>query len=131
MLANDFSFKNGMLLEVEILDTEFINSKDKEYFDSSLRDSNYFYLTVAIVENVNATGQLLIKTLDSDSTYWVDANSNRLHPCGYWNYIVDTVYSSNDEHLKQKPLTLEMIKAANFDVTSFKEPEKSSFFDKN
>ncbi len=71
-----------MILETEVLDVDYMNSKEKEYFDPSERDMNFFYLTIGRIETVNEKGQLLIKALDSDNSFWVDANSTRIHPCG-------------------------------------------------
>ena len=71
-----------MLLEIEILDTKYMNSKEKDYFEPSERDMDYFYLTLGKIENVNEIGQLLVKALDSENSFWVDANSPKIHPCG-------------------------------------------------
>lgn len=84
-----------MILEIEILDENYINQKEKEYFDPSERDMDWFYLTYGKIENINETGQLLIKALDSEHSFWVDANSPRIHPCGtFSNY--NAVYSTSD-----------------------------------
>ena len=44
-------------------------------------------LAVAYVDKIDETGQLLIKFDQSDVEYLTDFFSDKIHPCGFYNYI--------------------------------------------
>ena len=93
-----------MIIEVEILDSTY-NSKDKEYFDSAQKISEYFFIQIAIITNVNENGQLLIKPIDSNSSFLIDPNSERIHPCGYWNFVSNEILKKSDANSMYKNIT--------------------------
>jgi hypothetical protein len=46
------------------------------------------YIAPALIENINEeNGQLKIRLIETNKTYWLEPSSNLLHPCGYWSYI--------------------------------------------
>jgi hypothetical protein len=87
MISNDSNFKVGMYLEAEGVeyDEEFL--KNKEYYNYTDKDIEIVYLAPVRIRDISETGQLQIQYLDSDLIFNVDPSWDKIHPCGYWNYI--------------------------------------------
>ena len=79
-----------MYLEAES-DIELNTSNEKDYKTRlSTKDK---FISPALVEKVDESGKLLIKFLDEEAgkSFWIEATSNSLHPCGYWNYVSEKI----------------------------------------
>jgi hypothetical protein len=70
----------GMYVEAECdIETTANNYK-------SSQTDKYKFLAPALIEKVS--NKLLIKVLEGNmEPFWVEPTSNRIHPCGYWNYV--------------------------------------------
>ena len=90
-MANDYSFKKGMILEAESkMDHEKLNKITTDF------KKTYNMIAPAFIENISESGKLLIKFIESKLSFWTDPLSNLIHPCGYWQFVQKELTKLND-----------------------------------
>jgi hypothetical protein len=78
-----------MCVEVERTQTaEQLAQNKHAYYASDETDHEVTLLGPAVIQEVNENGELRIKLANSNvPSFWLDATSPHLHPCGYWKYL--------------------------------------------
>jgi hypothetical protein len=111
-----------MLVEAEF-QIEADNSSHEYFIEEK------FYLVIALIEETNENGSILLRLNENDSL-WTDSNSSFIHPCGFWNFILANDHNLSSHRIKQLNLSddMKMYLIANSPYSKF---NWESFFKRN
>ncbi|RNA35087.1 hypothetical protein BpHYR1_034677, partial [Brachionus plicatilis] len=89
-LASTFKFQPGMLIEIE----KEIDQAELATYDDIIKS----YITAARVEKIDETfGLIEYKILGQNVLESIEPTSNRVHPCGFWNYVHQEIHLKKEK----------------------------------